>query len=43
MRPEGASNEAINTSSSIKATMKHQWFAITVDQQLDVIIKAPEF
>ena len=43
MRPEGATNEAINTSPSIKAIMKHQWFAITVDQQLDVIIKAPEF
>ena len=45
MRPEGASNEAINTSS-IEAIMKQQWyikFAIAVDQELDVIIKAPEF
>ena len=45
MRPEGASNEVINTSS-IEAIMKQQWyikFAITVDQELDVIIKAPEF
>ena len=45
MRPEGASNEAINTSS-IEVIMKQQWyikFVITVDQELDVIIKAPEF
>ena len=45
MRPEGASNEAINTSS-IEAIMKQQWyikFAITVNQELDVIIKTREF
>ena len=45
MRPEGACNEAINTSS-IEAIMKQQWykkFAIMVNQELDVIIKAPKF
>ena len=45
MRLEGASNETINTSS-IEVIMKQQWyikFAITVDQELNVIIKSAEF